>query len=103
MMNEAPNWVKEVAVQGDWVSDNPTWKSKMLGIWNVPSLLLTGSKANNKGAIGERYLVPAPSTQQLTDYAQRKWPEDVEDNPRWVREFDPHNQVEDCLRIYAGT
>jgi hypothetical protein len=57
-MKNAPNLVTEVVVKGDFVSDN--WISLLwgLGLTHLPSLALTGRRADAWGAIGQRYLVP---------------------------------------------
>ena len=55
-LKNAPNLVTEVVVQRDPVSD--LWAAKILHILDLPSLALTGRRADVLGAIGQRYLVP---------------------------------------------
>lgn len=56
-LKNAPALVKEVVVKGDWVSD--TRASWGWGFLHLPSLALTGRRADAWGAIGQRYLVPS--------------------------------------------
>ena len=55
-LKNAPKLVTEVVVKGDWVSD--TRASWGWGFLHLPSLALTGRRADAWGAIGQRYLVP---------------------------------------------
>jgi hypothetical protein len=65
----APNLVTEVVVQGDFVSDNRA--SWFWGLMHLPSLALTGRRADAWGAIGQRYLVPSnPQYHPHSQYIQ---------------------------------
>lgn len=55
-LKAAPSLVTEVVVQGDWVSDSRN--NLGLRLLDVPSLALTGRRADALGAIGNRFLVP---------------------------------------------
>ena len=55
-LKAAPSLVTEVVVQSDWVSDSKYFRG--LRLLDVPSLALTGRRADALGAIGNRYMVP---------------------------------------------
>lgn len=65
-LKNAPNLVTEVVVKTDWVADNP--KSRLYGLLHVPSIMLTGRRADAWGAIGTRYLVPKPSKEAVAGF-----------------------------------
>lgn len=95
-IKNAPSLVTEVAVQGDWVADNKHAKHFL----NRKARLIAGGSASD--GIGRRFMVPAPTVQQRLDHAQATWPgssqQDIED---WARDFDLHNQVDECLQMAA--
>lgn len=79
-MAAAPHLVTEVVVKGDWVSDNAA--SKAYGVLDVLSAGLTGSSGDNRGAIGQRFLVPRPSDEQLRMWADINYSDNLVDRDK---------------------
>lgn len=104
-MKTAKNLVTEVVVQTDWVSDNRM--SKFYKLLNIPSLLLTGRKADTRGAIGNRYLVPLPSFDKLNNDTTNVIIENGKDREetirKYMKDFNPHNKFADAIDIHSGS
>lgn len=105
-LKNAPKLVTEVVVKTDWVADNS--RSRLYGLLHLPSVLLTGRRADAWGAIGTRYLLPKPSTAQLerhaleANYFSRLGAQERADRIRkWTGNFDVHSEVVDVLRVHA--
>lgn len=97
-MARAEARVTEVVVQTDWVADNRAARAYVL--LNVLSRLFTGQRANCAGAIGKRFLVPCPTPANIEADLLRRTNIRMERIPGLVRGFDPHNEIETCLRIH---
>ncbi len=100
-MAAAPRLVTEVVVKGDWVSDNAA--SKAYGALDVLSAGLTGSSGDNRGAIGQRFLVPRPSDEQLRMWADVNYKPDLVDRAKkidqFVAKFDVHRDPDLCVEL----
>jgi hypothetical protein len=100
-MASAPQLVTEVVVKGDWVSDNAA--SKAYGALDVLSAGLTGSSGDNRGAIGQRFLVPRPSDEQLRTWADMNYSENLADRDqkidRFVTGFEVHRDPDLCVEL----
>jgi hypothetical protein len=95
-IKNAPNLVTEVVVQGDWVADSKHAKH----IYNRKARLISGGSPSD--GIGRRFMVPAPSTQQKLDYVLHQRTElSKQEREDWVRDFDVHNQIQECLEMAA--
>jgi hypothetical protein len=103
-LKNAKNHVTEVVVQTDWVSDN--WASKFYKVLNLPSLMLTGRKADTRGAIGHRFLVPLPTFEQVNKDPNVKIKEgkDREASIReYLREFTPHDRFAEAIDFHSAS
>jgi hypothetical protein len=100
-MAGAPHLVTEVVIKGDWVSDNAA--SKAYGALDVIGAGLTGSSGDNRGAIGQRFLVPRPSDEQLRLWADINFKENLVDREkkidRFVAKFSVHRDPELCVEL----
>lgn len=100
-MAGAPHWVTEVVVKGDWVSDNAA--SKAYGALDVLSAGLIGSSGDNRGAIGQRFLVPRPSDEQLRMWADMNYKQNLVDRDKkidgFVAKFDVHRDPDLCVEL----
>jgi pimeloyl-ACP methyl ester carboxylesterase len=100
-MAGAPHWVTEVVIKGDWVSDNAA--SKAYGALDVLGAGLTGSSGDNRGAIGQRFLVPRPSDEQLRAWADVNYKADLVNRDkkidRFVARFDVHRDPDLCVEL----
>ena len=100
-MAGAPHWVTEVVIKGDWVSDNAA--SKAYGALDVLSAGLTGSSGDNRGAIGQRFLVPRPTDEQLRAWADMNYKADLVNRDkkidRFVARFDVHRDPDLCVEL----
>ncbi|CAK0760910.1 hypothetical protein CCP4SC76_3400001 [Gammaproteobacteria bacterium] len=98
-LKNAPNLVTEVVVKSDWVADSKV--SRLWGFLHLPSLLLTGRRADAWGAIGTRYLVPKPDEQQLRIHATCGWSEqEIND---WAQNFDVHTGISTAIQVHEKT
>jgi pimeloyl-ACP methyl ester carboxylesterase len=100
-MAGAPQLVTEVVVKGDWVSDNAA--SKAYGALDVIGAGLTGSSGDNRGAIGQRFLVPRPSDQELRLWADTNYKTNMADRDkkidRFVANFNVHRDPDLCVEL----
>lgn len=95
-MRRGPELVTEVVVQTDWVSDNRA--SKLLALTDPMSIALTGDVAHNRGAIGQRYLIPRPTTAEI-EAVLREDGMTPEQAIRAAQRFDAHNDIEEALMV----
>jgi hypothetical protein len=100
-MAGAPELVTEVVVKGDWVSDNAA--SKAYGALDVLGAGLIGSSGDNRGAIGQRFLVPRPTDEQLRIWADVNYDANLVDRDkkidRFVATFSVHSDPDLCVEL----